>query len=147
MSLRGRLRIGELARVVRLPPKTIRYYEEVGLLPRAERNSAGYRLYARRDVERLNLVRRSKLLGLSLREIKELVSYATDGQCGHLQQRLLNMLDAKCAAIDQQIEELQALKDDLRGLAHDLAAKLASGESGREEGVFCSCLERSPELY
>ena len=73
--------------------------------------------------------------------------HATDGQCGHLQPRLLNMLDAKCAAIDQQIEELQALMDDLRGLARDLAAKLASGESGREEGVFCSCLERSPEPY
>ena len=139
--MRRTLRIGELAHLVLLPAKTIRYYEEIGLLPRAQRSAAGYRLYSNRDVERLNLVRRSKLLGLSLREIKEIVNHATDGQCGHLQQRLLNMLDVKCAAIDRQIAELRALKDDLRGLARNVADKLASGESETAEGAFCSCFE------
>ncbi|MFH0942440.1 MAG: MerR family transcriptional regulator, partial [Chloroflexota bacterium] len=68
--------IGELAKELHLNPKTIRYYEEVGLLSKPRRSEAGYRLYSNYEAERLRLVRRAKLLGLSLVEIKELVEYA-----------------------------------------------------------------------
>jgi len=60
------LTIGELAGELQLNPKTIRYYEEVGLLPKPRRSESGYRLYSRYEIERLRLVKRAKLLGLSL---------------------------------------------------------------------------------
>jgi len=60
------LTIGEMSAELNLNPKTIRYYEEVGLLPEPRRSESGYRLYSRKEVERLRLVKRAKLLGLSL---------------------------------------------------------------------------------
>jgi len=74
--------MGELASELQLNPKTIRYYEEVGLSPEPRRSESGYRLYSRHEVERLRLIQRAKVLGLSLVEIKEIVEYATNRRCG-----------------------------------------------------------------
>jgi DNA-binding transcriptional MerR regulator len=71
----GELRIGEVAKLAGTTPRTIRYYEELGLLPAAgERRPGAHRTYAEADVERLTeLLRLKDLLGLSLEELKELV--------------------------------------------------------------------------
>jgi DNA-binding transcriptional MerR regulator len=70
------LRIGDVARLAGTTPRTIRYYEEIGLLPEApERPSGGHRLYAHAEVERLREVMRLKeLLGVSLQELKDLLA-------------------------------------------------------------------------
>src|SRR3989304_7739117 len=93
--------IGELAGELQLNPKTIRYYEEVGLLPEPRRSESGYRLYSAYEMERLRLIKRAKVLGLSLAEIKEIVEYAIDGRCGILKERLLLLVEAKLAEIDR----------------------------------------------
>ena len=67
--MRGRLRIGELARLVGVTPKTVRHYEKIGLLPEAERSESGYRLYSGSDLLRLNRVKRLRSLGLTLRQV------------------------------------------------------------------------------
>jgi len=71
----GELRIGEVAKLAGTTPRTIRYYEELGLLPAAgERRPGAHRTYAEADVERLaELLRLKDLLALSLEELKELV--------------------------------------------------------------------------
>ncbi len=71
----GELRIGEVAKLAGTTPRTIRYYEEIGLLPSgAGREPGAHRTYAEADVERLTeLLRLKDLLGLSLEELKELV--------------------------------------------------------------------------
>jgi MerR family transcriptional regulator, repressor of the yfmOP operon len=71
----GELRIGEVARLAGTTPRTIRYYEEIGLLPAADgREPGAHRTYAEADVERLHEVLRLKsLLGLSLEELKDLL--------------------------------------------------------------------------
>jgi DNA-binding transcriptional MerR regulator len=74
--MRGReLRIGEVAKLAGTTPRTIRYYEEIGLLPVASGRQAGtHRTYAEADVERLtDLLRLKDLLGVSLEELKQLV--------------------------------------------------------------------------
>src|SRR4051795_6829078 len=73
--LREELRIGDVAREVGTTTRTIRYYEEIGLLPHAEGREAGaHRLYTRGDVDRLRDVLQLKdLLGVSLDELKTLV--------------------------------------------------------------------------
>jgi MerR family transcriptional regulator, repressor of the yfmOP operon len=70
------LRIGDVAKLAGTTPRTIRYYEELGLLPQApERPSGGHRLYSPEEVERLREVMRLKeLLGVSLQELKELLA-------------------------------------------------------------------------
>ncbi len=68
--MRGRLRIGEVAKLLGVTPKTVRHYEEVGLLKQPERTEAGYRLYSADDLLRLHRIKRLRSLGLSLTQVK-----------------------------------------------------------------------------
>ena len=124
--MKAGLTIGELAGELQLNPKTIRYYEEVGLLPEPRRSESGYRMYSRDDLDRVHLIKRAKLLGLSLAEIKELVEYAIDGRCGVLEHRLLSLVQAKLGEIDQKIDDLVTFRDDLRRYHSDLSRRLTS---------------------
>ncbi len=71
--MRERLHIGEVAALVGVSPKTIRYYHEVGLLAEPERTDVGYRLYTAQDLLRLQRIRCLRALGLSLDRIKEIL--------------------------------------------------------------------------
>lgn len=135
--------IGMLAKDLHLNPKTIRYYEEVGLLSRPRRSESGYRLYSGYDIERLKLVTRAKLLGLSLAEIKELVEYAIDGRCNALEQRLSSLVEAKLGEIDQIIQDLVTFREELTRYNHDLSGRPSSvcrEEHTLSVSASCSCI-------
>lgn len=108
------MRIGELATSLGLNPKTIRYYEEIGLLPQAERSESGYRLYTQRDIERLGFIRRAKMLGFSLDEIRDLLAVRQEDSppCG----QVLSLIDTKISTIEQRIVELQDFRAELATL-------------------------------
>ncbi len=112
--MRDGMRIGELAARFGLNPKTIRYYEEIGLLKRAGRSESGYRLYGKPDVERLGFIRRAKTLSLSLDEIRDLLSVQEEGSppCG----QVLGLIDTKIEVIDQQMAELTTFRAELATL-------------------------------
>lgn len=148
--MKAELTIGEVASELQLNPKTIRYYEEVGLLPEARRSESGYRLYSRDGIERLRLVKRAKLLGLSLAEIKEIVEYAIDRHCGILEGRLLSLVETKLGEIDQKIEELIAFRDDLRRYHRELSHRLKSkaGEESKIPGAAsCQCISEEVDSF
>lgn len=139
--MKAGLTIGELANALQLNPKTIRYYEGIGLLPRPRRSESGYRLYSGKEVERLRLVKRVKLLGLSLGEIKEIVGYAIDQRCGTLKHHLLSLLEVKLAEVDQKIQELAILKEDLQRYRQQLAQELEERAGGRTTASdTCECI-------
>jgi len=94
-QMKRALTVGEVARSLHLNPRTIRYYEARGLLPKAHRSAAGYRLYGEEDVARLQLIRRARLMGLSLAETKPLADWAADGQCNALAPHLLALLESR----------------------------------------------------
>ncbi len=138
------MRIGELAARFGLNPKTIRYYEEIGLLPRADRSESGYRLYDERDVERLGFIRRAKTLGLSLDEIRDILSLQQEGSppCG----QVLDLIDLKSSAIEQRIAELQAFRAELATLR---AAWTDEGERWRRAATpacICPIIELQTEV-
>ncbi len=148
--MKAGLTIGELAGELQLNPKTIRYYEEVGLLPEPRRSESGYRLYSRYEMERLRLVKRAKLLGLSLAEIKEIVEYAIDGRCGVMEDRLLSLVGAKLGEIDQKIEDLVAFRGNLRQYHSDISSRLKS--ETREEcmtpaSASCQCIGEEVDSF
>ncbi|MBI4304531.1 MAG: MerR family transcriptional regulator [Chloroflexi bacterium] len=135
--------IGQLACELNLNPKTIRYYEEVGILPEPQRSESGYRLYSGVEIERLRLVKRAKLLGLSLAEIKEIVRYAVDGRCGLLEDRLLSLVEAKLSEIDQRIKELIAFRGDLQRYHSKLSGRSKSTVPENREAMpstACQCI-------
>ena len=74
----GEKRIGELARWAGINPRTLRYYERIGLLAPSGRTDAGYRLYTEQDARRLAFIRRAQALGLSLAEISRVLRVDAD---------------------------------------------------------------------
>lgn len=109
------LKIGEVAETSGLPIKTIRYYDEIGLLsPTVERSESGYRLFHQETLNRLAFIRRSQALGLNLKEIQQILAVHDQGElpCGEVKQHL----EAKVAEISRQIEALNLLKTELLGI-------------------------------
>jgi len=139
------IQIGELANRFDLNPKTIRYYEQIGLLPEPERSLSGYRRYNDAAVERLGFIRRARVLGLSLEEIGEILSLKARDlcPCGHV----LDIIDAKITAIDRRIADLQALRSDLgtlRGAWIAETERLQKAPS--EQGCVCQIIEQTIEM-
>jgi DNA-binding transcriptional MerR regulator len=108
---RPQLRIGELAGELGLNPKTIRYYEEIELLPPPRRNAAGYRIYGASDRERLRFIAKAKSIGLTLQEIGEILALRDSGTepCA----RVRELIDRKLAAVDEQLRHLGEVRRDL----------------------------------
>lgn len=105
------MRIGELARQTGVSVKTIRFYEQVGVLPPPPRMENNYRLYSPDMVDRLRFITHARSLGLSLREIAAILALSDRGEppCGEM----LASLDRQIAAIDQRIADLQELRTAL----------------------------------
>ena len=108
------MRIGELAEELELNPRTLRFYESVGLLPEPDRTPSGYRDYSEDDLERVRFIKSAQRLGLSLEDIKEILAFKDRGDlpCDYV----LSVIDKEADALGQKIAELQALRDDLRSL-------------------------------
>jgi DNA-binding transcriptional MerR regulator len=130
---RGELRIGDVARLAGTTPRTIRYYEEIGLLPTAgAREPGAHRSYAEADVERLtDLLRLKDLLGLSLDELKELVE-AEDARAelrrewrGGVEDlgRRRQILDESLSYIAGQLELVRRRRDEIAKLEAELLAR------------------------
>jgi DNA-binding transcriptional MerR regulator len=137
------LTIGEVASLTGLPVKRIHYYERRGLLEPPPRSEAGYRLYGVEEVARLEFVKRAKLLGLTLEEIRELVTLAVGCNEGEIVPRLEEVLDAKLEETERKIAELSVFRENLlyyRQRAEGLRKKLPV-ERTCEEASFCGCLE------
>ncbi len=110
-----RLKIGEVAKTSGLPVKTIRYYEEIGLLsPAVERSQGHYRLFDASVLNRLAFIRRSQTLGLNLKEIQQILALHDHGElpCDQAKQHL----EAKVAEISHQIDTLTTLRTELQGI-------------------------------
>jgi MerR family transcriptional regulator, copper efflux regulator len=107
------MNIGTAAEQSGLPAKTIRYYEDIGLL-KAGRAGNGYRDYSAQDVHRLRFVQRSRSLGFSVEECRQLLSLYGDSHRESADVKAL--AKAKLAEIDRKLEELAGLRDTLRHL-------------------------------
>jgi DNA-binding transcriptional MerR regulator len=107
------LLIGDVAKLAGVSPPTIRYYEEIGLLPAPLRSSAGYRRYSERTVEELRFIRKAQALGFSLDEIREILKLSRSGRtpCSHV----LSLAHQHLAAVDARIRRLQAFREQLAG--------------------------------
>jgi MerR family Zn(II)-responsive transcriptional regulator of zntA len=121
---RTQLRIGELADELGLNPKTIRYYEEIGLLPEPRRNAAGYRIYGAAARERLRFIAKAKGIGLTLHEIGEILTLRDAGAepCAHVRE----LIDRKLAAVEEQLRLLQDVRLDLLTLQAKAAVTTCS---------------------
>lgn len=108
------MNIGEAAARTQLPAKTIRYYEEIGLV-RPGRAENGYRDYAEEDVHRLAFLQRARGLGFTIDECRQLLSLYDDKHRASCDVKALTL--EKLSEIDRKLNEMQALRDTLATLA------------------------------
>jgi len=108
-----------------LSPRTLRYYEELGLLPGVRRKAAGRRVYGPDEMQRLGFIQRLKALGLSLAEIKELNNvYGIAGSTVAMLRRLDDVIGGHLHELDARIAELSRLRDEIRRYRSRVAQRI-----------------------
>lgn len=125
----GGIRIGELAQRAGLTERTIRYYEELGLLDSVKRLEGGQRVYTDDDLRRLRFVQRLKALGLSLQEMLELERlYGRHRSNREVLPRLVELLDSHLGKTNDRVSELLSLRDEIRSYREHVARRLLAEE-------------------
>jgi DNA-binding transcriptional MerR regulator len=118
-------KIGTLARLAGTTAPTIRYYEEIGLLPRAERRESGQRTYGQDTLGRLGFIRRCREFGFSIEQIRALVTLAQDQERSCVDARDLAMVHL--ASIRARLNELRKLEKSIAGLVMSCEASCLGG--------------------
>lgn len=132
--------IGEAARATGLSAKTIRYYEGVGLIPRAQRRAVaartgGDRVYSPSDIGRLRFIRHARLFDLGLDDVRELLKIADEG-CPSTHPAYTEVLRRHVRRIDERINHLLGL----RGMVHQLLSRASAAEDGCCTWETCACM-------
>lgn len=128
------MRIGELADQSGVSAKTIRFWESAGLLADPARTPSGYRNYDPEILDRLNFIRPAQAAGLTLAEIRQVLTIADDGEapCGHV----TNLINQHLEDVDHRIGELT----ETRALLHHLTQRAANQDPAECDG-YCAILQ------
>jgi len=108
------MNIGQAAQASGVSAKMIRHYEEIGLVPKVARTDGGYRRYGEREVHLLRFIRQCRVLGFSMKQIIDLMGLWLDQS--RPSRKVKQLAAAHIHALDQKIEELQAMKSSLETL-------------------------------
>jgi len=129
------LLIGQVEAQSRVPIKTIRYYEQLGLIQASRRTEGGFRLFSQDVLHRLSFIKRSQNLGFSLQEIGQILQIHDQGElpCGTVKQKI----QSKVQEIDGKIEQLQLLKTELLSLVSE-SLPLPTDQ----EDIICPIIEK-----
>ncbi|HEX5234602.1 MAG TPA: MerR family transcriptional regulator [Silvibacterium sp.] len=141
MNAEKPLRSGDLARLTGVSPDTIRHYERMGILPILPRTSAGYRIYDRAMIDRVQMVRRAMQLGFTLSELSEILSVRDSG--GVPCHRVLSLTEEKLHSLESQIEELQRTRLHMRQFIRQWRKKLMQTKPGSKAMLLHSLAEIS----
>lgn len=98
----------DLSELFNIGKESLRYYENINLIPNPARNESGYRVYSEEDVLRIKFIVRMKSYGFSLREISDLIKMISNDKCAH-QDKLVDYIDNKINGVENQIKELYQL--------------------------------------
>ena len=134
------LKIGALADRAGTNAPTIRYYEEIGLLRSADRQTGGQRVYGDADVKRLSFIRRCREFGFSIDQVRSLVSLVQDPQSSCMQAR--NLAQEHLSAVREKLSELRALERNIATFVASCDASCAGGPG--PDCVILDDLSREP---
>lgn len=141
----SKLFIGKFAAQVGLNPKTIRYYEALGLLPKPERSEHRYRLYTSEVIDLLRFIKKAQGFGLRLSEVEEIIAIQQRGDlpCRHVRA----LLKEKLKDLDRKIGELVTLRNELRHLLATWTRRVRV--AGSAQAIVCPHLEvlRCPRAH
>jgi len=119
------LSIGELSRQLEMSQRTIRYYEEIGLLNSIKRVEGGRRIYTEKDLRRLKLIKRLKIMGMTLSEMQELESmWSYEKSNEKVLKRLLELLNNHLKRLEDRIADLDILRHEILEYQDRIRAKI-----------------------
>lgn len=130
------LRSGELARLAGVSTDLLRHYERIGIVPRPERASNGYRQYPAKALDRVQAVRRSLSLGFSLSELARIFAIRDHG--GAPCRKVRNLAAEKLQQVERSLLELKALRRQLRETLVDWDRRLGKTPAGRRAELLHS---------
>jgi DNA-binding transcriptional MerR regulator len=117
--------IGEMSKNLEMSQRTIRYYEEIGLLNSIKRVEGGRRIYTDADLRRLKLIKRLKIMGMTLSEMQELEAMWTYEKSNEkVLKRLLELLGSHLKRLDDRIADLDILRHEISEYQDRIQAKL-----------------------
>ena len=138
------MKIGELAAATGLAPSAIRFYEQSGLLPAAQRSANGYRTYSVEAVERLRYIQLAQALGFTLDTLRTgLVNRGAQSK-DEMQDEMLQRLDARLVEVEHMLATLRAQHKDLLAVRERLLATWATGECLDPASVELTLVESPP---
>lgn len=125
------MKIGELGNRADVPAKTIRYYEQIGIMPAPERTASGYRDYDEPALERLQFIRAAQAVSLTLGEIREILAFSDrgDAPCAHV----INLMKQKIRTFSEHIRGLELMRDELGALVQ----KAGEAQDRLGPGGYC----------
>ena len=119
--------IGEIAKELDISQRTIRYYEEIGLLNSIKRVEAGRRVYTDMDLRRLKLIKRLKIMGMTLSEMQELEAMWTiEKSTDKVLARLLELMSNQLRRLDDRIADLNILRNEIVEYQKRIKTKIAT---------------------
>ena len=117
--------IGEIAQKLEMSQRTIRYYEEIGLLNSIKRIEGGRRVYTDADLRRLKLIKRLKIMGMTLSEMQELEAMWTIEKSNEkVLKRLLELLSNHLKRLDDRIADLDILRNEIMEYQERIRSKI-----------------------
>ena len=135
--------VGEMAKILGVPPSTLRYYDKEGLLPFVERSSGGIRMFTEKDHEWLKVIECLKQSGLSIKDIRSFIDMAMQGDEASLKKRLA-LFQARREAVKKQIEDM---RETLELLESKCWYYEQAVQDGTEERVRSLSLDEIPGQY
>lgn len=118
--------IGEIAKKLDMSQRTIRYYEEIGLLNSIKRVEAGRRVYTEMDLRRLKLIKRLKIMGMTLSEMQELEAMWTiEKSNDKVLKRLWELLNNQLQRLDDRIADLNILRNEILEYQKRIQSKIS----------------------
>jgi len=118
--------IGELAKKLDMSQRTIRYYEEIGLLNSIKRVEGGRRIYTEADFRRLRLIKRLKIMGMTLTDMQELEAMWTYEKSNEkVLKRLLELLGNHLKRLDDRIADLDVLRHEITEYQERIRKKIS----------------------
>lgn len=139
MERKGYL-IGEVSKESRVPRKTVRYYEEIGLLSPPVRTGSNYRLYGLETIEKLKFIKKAQGLGLTLSEIKGIIQGSEEG-LGPCCKLVRQLFTKKIQALESNIKEMQRMQRELKML---LSQWIPVEKAKKGSFAVCPQIEREP---
>jgi MerR family transcriptional regulator, copper efflux regulator len=128
MRFSNDMRIGHLAAETQCSAPTIRYYEEIGLLPQATRRTSGHRVYSDADLRRLIFIRRCRDFGFPIDRVRELMALVASPDRDCVAAR--DVAEAHLVEVRRKLKELRALERSLKTFVDDCTTQCAGGPAG-----------------